>query len=435
MTYINVSKYSRMLQLRRTEVSIEIDKLQRSERVHQATLEQLNRDMEEAERLLTQALIPNLNGEALQAAGAWAGLPQLAQTILQAMAEDRQRSERALTILNNDDEYQRREELINPDHGSLTLARQEVVQHLDSLEPLLRKCESHPRWTRLRAVGYGTSDYSVGWWRISYYSDWKAGDEILDRFPGLSFEQIRSQYEEADSARLVLAQRKQSVLDQYLRVTEKVDEHARLQTHLQQLGELYLSKAREQVAEQLSQLPTDLLADRARSWPAGQLLLARFSGLRAKSDYLLGIQNLQVRPLLNSLREESRKLERQYYKYQRPKNSGTRFPLDKAEKSLVQRGPKIQQRISHVEQLHQRVSGFDQFQLVQWVGPILWWDVFTDGRLDGSFLPEVARFRQMHPDYRFKRLKDTGQAESAAAAAQSQALQQQAAWKDDLDLS
>ena len=433
MTHINVQRYSRMLQMRRTELSIEIDQLQKSEQEHGTMTAAVTRELEEAQRLLTEALLPSLDSQVLQAAGAWAGLPQLANTLLQEMNSDRQRSEQALAALNNDDEFQRREELIHPDHGTLVLARQEVGHHLDALEPLLRKCESHPRWRRLLQAAYGTPDYSVGWWRISYYSDWKAGDEILDRFPGLSFEQIRSQYLEADSARQVLQQRKQAVLDEFMRVQQKVDEHVRLTSHLQQLHSTYLLKAREQLAEQLSQLPPDLLADRARSWPAGQLLLARFSGLRAKWDYLHGIQNLQIRPLLNSLREEYRKLERQYYKYQRPKNANARFPLDKAEKSLVQRGQKVQQRMQHAQQLKQRVYAFDQYQLVQWVGPILWWDIFTDGRLDGSFLPEVARFRQMHPDYRFKRPKDSGQAESEAAAIHSQVTSQ--AWKDDLDLS
>jgi hypothetical protein len=43
----------------------------------------------------------------------------------------------------------------------------------------------------------------------------------------------------------------------------------------------------------------------------------------------------------------------------------------------------------------------------------------TDGRLDGDFIPEVATFRQSHPDYRYQRDASDDDALAAAATAEA----------------
>jgi hypothetical protein len=46
--------------------------------------------------------------------------------------------------------------------------------------------------------GYDTPAYAIGWWRLDYYRDWKAGDEVVEKFPGVDrFAAIRERLGEA----------------------------------------------------------------------------------------------------------------------------------------------------------------------------------------------------------------------------------------------
>ena len=66
------------------------------------------------------------------------------------------------------------------------------------------------------------------------------------------------------------------------------------------------------------------------------------------------------------------------------------------------------------------VRSFDRYDRGGLGQDVLWWDVMTDGKLDGSFSDEVQSFRESHPDYRYERrtwsAEDDADDELAAAA-------------------
>ena len=39
---------------------------------------------------------------------------------------------------------------------------------------------------------------------------------------------------------------------------------------------------------------------------------------------------------------------------------------------------------------------FDRYSRASFATNFLWWDVMTDGRLDGDFIPEVQKHRSVH---------------------------------------
>jgi hypothetical protein len=64
---------------------------------------------------------------------------------------------------------------------------------------------------------------------------------------------------------------------------------------------------------------------------------------------------------------------------------------------------------------YETVYVFDRYDRGRFVDDFLWWDLMTDGRLDGNFIPEVHRFRSAHPDWRYD-AGAFGDDEAAAAA-------------------
>ena len=47
------------------------------------------------------------------------------------------------------------------------------------------------------------------------------------------------------------------------------------------------------------------------------------------------------------------------------------------------------------------MRGYDRWDRGRYYEHLLWWDIMTRGRYDGSFLPDVAHFHTTHPGYTF----------------------------------
>ena len=79
--------------------------------------------------------------------------------------------------------FQNRLLLRAPRTGTLVREITELEEFREPLAQVLQKA-GHPRLQRLLDVEYGLPSYSVPFWRLSYFADWKAGDEIVERGHG-----------------------------------------------------------------------------------------------------------------------------------------------------------------------------------------------------------------------------------------------------------
>jgi hypothetical protein len=77
------------------------------------------------------------------------------------------------------------------------------------------------------------------------------------------------------------------------------------------------------------------------------------------------------------------------------------MPLDKYQKLAEDRRPRYQKRWQRYDKVYTTVHSFDRWDRGRRFEDLLWWDLMTRGRYDGSYIHEVHQFHHSHPDYSF----------------------------------
>lgn len=331
-------------------------------------------------------------------------------------AEQQKRQQRVAQI-EADPRFAQRELLRHPRTGSLPRALAELAEHLAPLEAVVAACQ-HPRLERLLQSGYGTSAYETGFWRLSYYADWKAGDELLARFPNHQFfSQVREDYLRAWHSIGPLRAEIDRLRAEIAAGEALEREHAELRAGLSTLDERWLAHTRQRLAEFLVQCPPESVAPRFAGQPELELAYKRLLGVAAKTRYLDAIHGHYVVETQRALEQAINRLDRDVGKLQRPKNAGKLFPAEAFEKRFRDRSGDYRKRWSRFEKTYGTVQGFQAYHLAALGAGFLWWDLMTDGRSDGSFVPEVQAFHAANPAYRWQRQQGSAEDEELLAAA------------------
>ncbi len=363
------------------------------------------------------AILPALDDASRARAVRLSGFTPLRQEDPRAAIErERQELLARLGEIEADPRHRDRELLRAPRVGTLTRQIDELEEFRASLSAIV-DAAAHPRLERLLQTGYGTEAYDVGWWRASYYLDWKAGDEILEKLPGKTFAEVREELLRARDSLAVYDQKLGFLRDEIALGEALEREHAAATERLANLEQHHLQAWRERLAEHLSSLDPQALGDRLAGEPDVELLLKQALGLERKLAYLDEIVEKQAAPLRQALAEERRKIGRDLAKYSRPKNAHARVPRDKFERRFHERPAKLRKGLSRAGHSYETVHHFDRWDRGRLVEDFLWWDVMTDGRLDGDFIPEVRRFHQAHPDWEPASRAQLGEDDERAAAA------------------
>lgn len=225
---------------------------------------------------LSTRLLPSLDRETVALAQRRTGLSFLLPTLFDILEAERQQLE------------ERRKQLESlPEFGlsvseSQRLAQAEfkrIREHQAALVPLIRECHGHPRFALLLRLGYGTGRYATPFWRLSFYADRRAAEELCRRTGKKNFAALLRDYESAiDSyetlngrleslksgpppARLEWEQRGRQL--QELGRTQLVTQQARLQLALFKGGPVWKTLERSELEPELARLveSTGLLRD------------------------------------------------------------------------------------------------------------------------------------------------------------------------------
>lgn len=77
------------------------------------------------------------------------------------------------------------------------------------------------------------------------------------------------------------------------------------------------------------------------------------------------------------------------------------MPVEKYEKLAQDWRPRYEKRWQRYDKVYGSVYEYDRWDRGSRYDDLLWWDLMTRGRYDGSYMPEVAEFHRVHPDYQF----------------------------------
>lgn len=398
----------------------QLAELRRRRKLHDAALEELTVRRDAVLTELLAALVPELARPALERAVALTGYGALLQRDpLAALTAERQRAEVALRAVEADPALVNRVYLRDPVTGSLTRALAQEQEHLAPLDAFLDRAE-HPRLETLIANGYGTPDYDVPWWRLSYYADWQAGDEIVEQFLEKGwheFAEFRAHYEQVKEAADQLRARCRELQAEIDRGIALEAQREALIADLQGgLERRHLQAARHRLEQFLEACGPEAVGERLAQDPEVELLAKAWAGLRKQVVYLTQLRAHQLDEPERRLTQELAKLRRKQLKYRRPKHAATRFTSSEFQRQFKDRRPRFKKHWKRYDRAYTSVSRFERYDRGALRDGFLWWDLMTDGRVNGDFIPEVHRFRQAHPSYRYERPGDDDDEALAAAA-------------------
>lgn len=392
---------------------MEITELHKLKVENTTGLNEAVREREDEALRLAVALLPELSPTALERAARLTGCPALSRHDLIARREEDRRARTAeLAETEADPRFANAA-------GIMTRLGEKRAEQLGESAPARQLSEKfqHPRLSRLIESGYDTPSYKTAFWQLEFYDDWKAGDEILERFPDLeTFSRLRPQILDTWKA-VEESDRAIAEIDSRIADVEAVRRRSEeLRRYLERLDERHLEEAHECLIQYLLEGDMAAIDQHLSAEPTLAELFKTLRGVAAKALYLERI-NTQLAAELTQLEELKNKADRDMYKWQRPKRySETLADTDYDRRYIVPRD-KIRRRRERYARMTETIRGYNEYGRVSFAGNVLWWDVFTDGSFDGDFIPEVSAFHQDHPDYQWPR--HHLDAENAAAAAEA----------------
>jgi hypothetical protein len=401
----SATRYVAEAQRLRREYSQTLDRLNQVNQESVGQLAGLTERTATALAELVAALLPDLSPQSLQRAVQLTGyLPLLQNDPAPRMAQVKQQLELRLAEIENDRRYRDRLLLRAPRVGMLVRDVAELEEFRAPLADLCQKCQ-HPRLSRLLESGYGTPKYDIGFWRVSYYQDWKAGDEILSRFPaGKSFAELRSEYNSACET-IAVYDGKLSKLRDEIRASEALEqEYNDKQQQIRELPETFLRQAREQLSAYLRDLDLISIGDRLSFDPQLEGLAKRYFGLRKQQEYLRETQKHFIQNSRASIEQSIKAMDREIAKYERPKYAYSALPTSRFDRlqQWQQRNQRYQGQLERYNDTQHVIVSFNHYDYGRLDEDFLWWDLITRGRLSGQYIDEVSHFHVRHPRYHYE---------------------------------
>lgn len=433
MTAYRVGHFLEAAAAQRREMTQALGTAEQARRAHLAGRASLADAANQADGELGRILLPEIQPTAVVRAIGLTGyepLHQLIPTLEQERASLRER----LAGIEADPRFRDRELQRHPRTGSLVTQLAQLEEMRATFQPVFDACD-HPRMQELLASGYGTPSYAVGFWRLSYYRDWEAGDEIVARMKKENFAQVLAEYTPAvDSARELdgsIAQLKAEI-----GAGETLDrEHATAAEALRTLDARHLAHAQGLLVKHL------LEADKTRTGallerePNVRLFALKSQAAHAKLEYLDGLFAEKVEKFAQATKVALDKLDRDVAKYQRPKNANVVFPAEAFERRFRDPRARYQKHWDRYRTTYQTIWVYDDYDRGRWVSDFLWWDVMTH-HMDGGYIPSVSQHHQVYGTQDYDGSDDFGEAGGdAEAAAATAALEVERGGSDALSSS
>ena len=398
MSWVPAEQVIQAINQQRQAIAAEQARIANFVSYHAAERQKLDVQYTQAAHDLGNALLPSLDARAIANAAQAVGLVGLPGENIPARLEAR----RAWLVerirdLERDPRFAQRELLRHPNTGSLTRALAENEQYRQPSVSVVSTCELHMRFSRLLVSGFDTPEFSAPWWRYSYWEDRSAAAEIVKMFPGkTAFAEVREEYRVARENLQVYDAEVARVRAEIAGGEALSREHAEHVDEHQHLDERGLEHTRGRIIQHLLTSDASLVSQRLQPWPAIRMLFLRASGIAAKVSYLDGIQRTNLAEMQKELTAQEQKLRDTEQKTRR---KWAPMPLDRFRKLSEDRRPRYEKRWQRFGKTYVCVQSYDRWDRGRYYNDLLWWDLMTRGRYDGSYLPEVATFHRYHPGY------------------------------------
>ena len=348
---------------------------------------------------LSGVLVPDLEPARLDALAHQLGLPGVsAQAVATGTRAEVQRMAALRDAAAAAPAYQHREGIRNECEVRVA----ECDELLAPLHAVFVPLQHDARWARLRRNGYGSERYAGRWWSLSYYRDWKEADELVEQFgPALGVTDhagLLRKVDEAESAAGVLQSERDELVGRSAQVQALEQQHDDAVRALEQMPQRRLAAVRGRVRAHLEPLGEGQVAALFPGDRAVAVALQRVAGLAAQGRYLAAAAHRDIYEPRAQLQAFATRNRGDLVKLSRPKNAHKQFDGAKMTKRFHGRPAAFAKRRERYDRTRDTVHRFTDYGRGSLDPNFLWWDLMTDGRLDGDFIPEVWSHHQRFPD-------------------------------------
>lgn len=351
---------------------------------------------------LVQINLPSLTQEAFYNVRQYTGYGQFeVKNPFMTMNEEHSRLTQLISDIDCDERYLRQDELVNPVSGELILKADSIRQNFSLLRDSVQRYEAEPRFLQLIQNAYDTPDYTGRMWQLNYYRDWRAGSSISKKF-GKRFYEIRSDYlplkgaYDHTSNELAIAERE--IAD----VKELVNLRGQSLHRLNNLPQVILQESQAALRQHLQYVDKEQLFSWAQGDRIRESLIKKLEGVEKKLTYLKEMVANQEQQEKAVLQEYLFKLNKKVMKYQRPKYYHYTVPNRDAAILYMDPKEKLFNKRNKFWKHYDVVFDFDDYDYYDYQKDMLWWDLMTDGELDGNYIQEVNHFYSNHPGYHYQ---------------------------------
>lgn len=371
---------------------------------HEARAKELRELREKTLDELAQANLPTLEPATLAAVERRTGYGRFRDLDLAShLARERDRLTRRAAEIRADARFIRRQELLDPTAGELTLRLKQACDELALIESGLQRYEREPGFVELYQRGYRTPAYRQSVFTLQYYRDWKRGDEITEKLGCKTFSEVRAAYDHLLRGRAACQKTLKGIESEIQDVRRLIAELNEAQRRLDDLPKFVLEDFRRMLREHLAFANREQLFQWADGDRVRESLIKRLDGLEKQLTYAQAMAQRRIEEERQDLTEALGKLERKIAKLSRPKYAGTYLDPRQAQAWLRDPRERLAARRARFWRGYDRVAYYEQYDRYDFASGALWWDIMTDGRLDGGFIPEVNQYRQQHPGYAYQR--------------------------------
>ncbi len=353
---------------------------------------------------LCATVLPTPTAESLGQLSSTISAPRIAQ-LWTEMQRRQQQLQSEIREVEADDEYQKRSALTMPHTGVLSSQIEEIEPMYARLQQELDHMNAMPRLQHLIASGYGTSRYPhTGFLRFfnsEYLQDWKAGDSILEQLGASSFLDVAARYSELRNQTKTLSDSLTDLRAQLQRVQSKVQEHDR---DVDELAHL-LDALRLEVGRELAVFVQARKEAAAASLPNGEealKLYAVIDGMKHQIEYLDQLM-VKISGDVSDLNQRADKLRMEKARYEGDRHRFRNKSFTNEQFAHRFGNERYSRAYNRYNRMGETIYVFNDYYRPSLFQEFLWWDVMTDGRLDGNFIPEVSSYYNAHPDYDYER--------------------------------
>ncbi len=397
---MNVQQFFRLANQRIAELQQALNQLKTDYSKHDQRTGELQQTREAALTELATVNLPALVPQAIAEVETRTGYGKFRQIDpIEYKQRERVRLSKLIADIQADPKFINRQQLLEPTAGELTLKAQKAKQELDLIQSAIGRYEAEPDFVSLYERGYDTDDYKESIFSFRFYGDWRRGDAIVEKFGVENFAVLRAAYEPLRRSRELYSkdyQDAQAAIEDVRRLIAQFNE---AKQRLDNLAHVVLEECQTALREHLAYVDREQLFEWSKGDRIREALVKKIHGLEKQIEYTKTMTSRQMQEESRVLNEAIIKIKRKITKFGRPKNAYVTLNDAEVYAWLADPRQKLSARRERFWRQYDRVAYYDRYDYYDYTRDMLWWDLMTDGRVDGNFIPEVYEYHQQNPNY------------------------------------